>query len=184
MMPIYPPVIIIAVLALNALLRPAIANRFWDRARTALVGIVLLSWVASVAFTKWFAPVDVFSTHTFSEALRFHCCEYHAWSRLATIRYLEEHKLDGRLYSNSTIPLYFGHNVSELPRELAQWSQIASRGDAPVFIIWIDKTDYPNYCPRCHRQDYTKEALLAALPVRAVFEAGNGGVYQLEMGET
>lgn len=152
---IYIHIIILVFAAVENLLQ-RLNRPHWQSIAVGAAALCLLQPVSS----------SVFQVNLLSQW----CCRGNEYRQMDVIQWLNTHKVDGQLYSNTPIPLFHTpFMIYAAPRLLDGW--LNQSADQPVYLIWFYDVAQYDGSPRFYYDlEYTEDDLSAIRRVETVEE--------------
>ena len=180
LLPVYVPLLLAAMLLLDRFLCIKVAGRVGGgAAKWGLASLVLLGVLAHTGFS---AHRNLRLTAKALEPGYLVDGAYNTadWQQSATLNYLRDHRIEGRIYSNNPFLVWFASRtvaINKLPNEIRDWTRYAhgwiERGEDEVHIVWI-KDDY-----RSGLYDYNDLDIRFLPGVEPVADAPDGVVFRV-----
>jgi hypothetical protein len=165
---LYPYVILLIFLLLEHLTWPFKSHQWW---RVAIVGAAAL-WLVYPIVTDA-GEITGFSTW---------CCMADQYRQLSLIKWLNSHLVDGVVYSNTPLPLFYTPlTVYSVPAERAAWSQEKFSPNHDTYIVWFSNAEQYSgtASPYYYDLNYDVTSLSSLAHVELVAEFPEGRIYRL-----
>ena len=178
LLPVYVPLLLAAMLLLDRFLSIKVAGRV-GAAKWGLASLVLLGVFAHTGFS---AHRNLRLTAKALEPGYLVDGAYNTadWQQSATLNYIRDNRIEGRIYSNNPFLVWFASRtvaINKLPNEIRDWTRYAGRwvkrGEDEVYIVWI-KDNY-----RSGFYDYNDLDIRFLPGVEPVAESPDGVVFRV-----